>query len=299
MALANRDFAISVSDRRLTLEGAVFDDEYNKSAMWFLEDARIAVSFTGIAKLEDEEDAHKWLLGAMEQAAYPDALWNSSLYKLRDLLTQKFARIQRPDKRFSVLFTGFPHLAGAPLIGTVSNWQKLDGEFVIESGASSIEFTMDARLVVFAGALSGTVKGVSLEDKNKLVNMLRTGISAEAVLEKAFDTMRKASDNHRSKNTINKQMMGIVIPANPQEGTWVRYDSATPQTVSYGVSSVESGPSQSIVKINPEIRLSQQEGADLLVAGPRPEKNAPCWCGSKKPYRLCHRNKPSLSITVR
>lgn len=88
IALANERFALSISDRRLTRDGVPCDDEYNKVAMWDLNDARAAVSFTGLAQLPPF-DTHTWLLEAMTEASRPEGLLMPALERLEALATKK------------------------------------------------------------------------------------------------------------------------------------------------------------------------------------------------------------------
>ena len=49
LGLANQQQVILISDRRLSCNGKVVEDESNKAATFNLQDARLAVAFTGLA----------------------------------------------------------------------------------------------------------------------------------------------------------------------------------------------------------------------------------------------------------
>jgi len=60
-----RDYAVQVSDRRLSIDGVMRGDESNKAALLFATDARMIVGFTGIAKAGSFTTAH-WILDTLK-----------------------------------------------------------------------------------------------------------------------------------------------------------------------------------------------------------------------------------------
>lgn len=61
LGLANQQQVILISDRRLSVNGKVVEDESNKAATLNLQDARLAVGFTGLARA-GRFQTRRWLL---------------------------------------------------------------------------------------------------------------------------------------------------------------------------------------------------------------------------------------------
>ena len=53
IALGNDRYSILVADRRITIGGKVEEDEFNKITILFCDDARLAIAFTGLARVGD------------------------------------------------------------------------------------------------------------------------------------------------------------------------------------------------------------------------------------------------------
>ena len=60
VALGNTEQVIQISDRRLTCDGKLIDDESNKCGVLFCLNARMAFGFTGLARWKNFETT-KWL----------------------------------------------------------------------------------------------------------------------------------------------------------------------------------------------------------------------------------------------
>ena len=109
LGLANQQQVILISDRRLSADGKVVEDESNKAATFNLQDARLAVAFTGLAKTRAFQ-TRRWLLEALLESAKPDYQMVSTIKRFCSRATQDFAKIVVPrksDKRLSVVLAGY------------------------------------------------------------------------------------------------------------------------------------------------------------------------------------------------
>lgn len=60
LAFANREIAVLLADRRISSNGRLIDDEYNKLVVLCCHDARVALAFTGLAQMANLDIA-TWL----------------------------------------------------------------------------------------------------------------------------------------------------------------------------------------------------------------------------------------------
>jgi hypothetical protein len=109
ITLANQQQAILISDRRLTSNGKVVDDESNKAAIFNCQDARLAVAFTGLARAGAFQTEF-WLLESLVESAKPDYLMAQTIQRFCERATQDFRKIivdRNSDKRLTVVLIGY------------------------------------------------------------------------------------------------------------------------------------------------------------------------------------------------
>ena len=66
LTLGNGDQVIQLSDRRLTVDGTLHDDESNKAGVLISDDARLAFGFTGLARIGSFA-TQQWLAAALNE----------------------------------------------------------------------------------------------------------------------------------------------------------------------------------------------------------------------------------------
>ena len=81
LALANSENAVLISDRRLASDRKTTDNESNKASVFMCADARLAVSFTGLAEAGTFK-TRKWLAEALSDCAKPDYRMGPTIHRL-------------------------------------------------------------------------------------------------------------------------------------------------------------------------------------------------------------------------
>lgn len=81
LAIGNLQQVVVVSDRRLTNNGVLVEDESNKATVLFCKDSRLAVAYTGLAKL-GSFSTRRWLPEALMESAAPDFLMGPTIERL-------------------------------------------------------------------------------------------------------------------------------------------------------------------------------------------------------------------------
>lgn len=133
----------------------------------------------------------------------------------------------------------------------------------------------------------GKTAGVAPVDRAKLNELLLQERPAEAIVNKAVDTIWNAADSPKSKNLVGKQCMSIVVPI--QGGVIANYHSAKVKNKLYLPSSVVSTPNASFTNQGGHIEQLDVSSVPLVI--PKVGRNWPCPCGSGKKYKKCHLNR--------
>jgi len=105
LSCLTNDYAIQVSDRRLTLNGNVFEDNENKVVDW---GGQIAFGYTGLARILSKPTDH-WLCEALLNDFSPQGTLslNSILEKVRLKATNDFKKLFIKDKRLTIIGIGW------------------------------------------------------------------------------------------------------------------------------------------------------------------------------------------------
>jgi len=288
--------AILVSDRRLTENGRLFDDEKNKATVLFCADGRAAVAFTGLALAPTERfDTSRVLLQVLSQAGLQDHLLLPTIQRFTVLITEEFKKLKIPqaNKHVTFVFSGYRYAGSmaAPVLAQVTNTVDMSGMF---QKSASEEFRMwtprEPRPFVFLGF--GVKLGVASANPERLKELLLQQRPAEALVNKAVEVIRKAADSPRSKGLVGKQCMSIVVPL--QGPVFCNYHSATVKNQIFLPNSVVSTPNAAFTSQGTSIEQLDAAGPPLVV--PKVGRNHPCPCGSGKKYKRCHGRAPTVRI---
>jgi|SRR5882724_10067807 len=109
LPMVNLQQAVLVTDRRLTRNGVLVNDESNKAFVFVCRDARLTVAYTGLAELGNFL-TRRWLPEALMESAAPDFLMGPTIERFKERATRDFAKlkvIKPSDKHLSVVFAGY------------------------------------------------------------------------------------------------------------------------------------------------------------------------------------------------
>ena len=114
--LFSNERIIQVSDRRLTLDGQVFDDEYTKLVCW---NKTFSAGFTGIARIDrrGRKSTSEWIAEVL--CDYP--LFEQGVQALREEAENRVSKLSWIDKRLAIVVAGFD-FRKVPLVAEVANF---------------------------------------------------------------------------------------------------------------------------------------------------------------------------------
>lgn len=112
----SRERVIQVSDRRLTLNGEVFDDEYTKLVCW---NQTFTAGFTGIARIDrrGRKSTSEWIAEVLcDYSAF-----EPGVQALRQEAENRVSKLPWADKRLAIVIAGFD-FRQVPLVAEIANF---------------------------------------------------------------------------------------------------------------------------------------------------------------------------------
>jgi len=288
-----------VSDRRLSWDGKLVEDDSTKAGLLVCSNARFAFGFTGLAKWGGFI-TQKWLLEALLDVAPPDFSAGELLQRLCISASETFAshpalRNAPPEyKRLSIMFSGYLDDHVPPLLAyaILTNYQDRDAH--VDHGAALPEFrgyTWDelrpaSEEITFVQRI-GNWQAMQKSDEEELRHLLQFRKPLNAVRDKAVSIIKRMSDRPAARGTIGKWVSSIVLYRDPEVDIASGYH---PDEVTYHsriIDKVVVGPQGSAAFRDVTIRMIEP-GASPPMLVPKVGRNDPCPCGNGQKYKNCH-----------
>jgi hypothetical protein len=309
IAAGNSDQFIQVSDRRLTSNGVVKDDESNKAIIFNCANARLSVGFTGLAQA-GTFNTRDWLLSALNECGPPDYTADKIIKRFTARASNDFCEISQLKKvplihkRLSIMFTGYLYHHEPPLgaLAVVSNFQNLDRGTEESEALDKFECFFREERRPNNGEITlfytlGTLPPVSKQDLSKITELVKKRKPAIAIVGKLVELIKELSDNPISRNVIGKQINSIVLPRDRTLSAESCYHS--------NVVKIESYMPDQILVISEKLHMNVKDISirpldpenTPPMSGPKLRPNQPCWCCSGKKYKKCHGRPPKKDST--
>jgi hypothetical protein len=303
IALGNNDQMIQISDRRLSSNGKMVEEESNKAGILFCNNARMTFGYTGLARY-GKFSTINWLLKALHDSAKPNYTIGEMLERLKANATETF--LKQPDlkladkqsKKLSVMFSGYINIDGSIKQGCaiLSNYHdfKTNNAFPIAQEYFEVNYSSATKGVEWPTLVQrvGNWQALTNEYVEELREFLIKKKPPIAIIGKTIEIIKMMSDSPKSAGSIGKQLMCVTVPRNIESGVECNYysDYAKPETFFPDI--VYAMPTQHMVVEKISIQPIEPTTPPLSV--PKVSKNAPCPCGSKKRYKHCHGKKKKL-----
>lgn len=299
LALGNREQFIQVSDRRLSWDGKLVDDESNKAGILLCKNARVIFGFTGLAKYGSFNTRH-WLLNALYECCPPDYEINQIMPRLQEQATRDFQNLpvlkDLPPrrKRLSIIFSGYNYYPEPPLgiTGILTNFQnfetgKDDTEawdhfkplYGAEHRPLDQEFTFVQRV--------GNWPVMTPEDEEDLRDLLQQLKPYQAIADKAVSLVREMADRPKANGTIGKQLSVVVLQRDVTQHVLARYYSTKVGPKMYAPDEVVGiSDTWRNAHADRELWFENESGPETWVI-PKVKRRGPCPCKSGKRYKNC------------
>lgn len=306
VALGNNDQVIQISDRRLSSNGRLIEDESNKCGALYCSNARMAFGYTGLAKWADF-NTFNWLLKALHDSAVEDPSRSISsepdytilgiLQRLKYYATQEFINnpslkvVPREHLRLAVMFSGYIKTNAEFKIGNaiLSNFHNFERNTSYPTAQYEFDLYLlaandNAKWPVLVQRV-GNWEAMSDSDIDDFRAFLIQKKSAKAIVSKAVNIVRLMSESTVSQETIGKQLTSMIVPRDPNVPVDFDYHSEYPKRDVFGPAIVQVLPGCHMAVNN--IRFQFNSPASVSAVG----RNKLCPCGSGKRYKHCHGQK--------
>jgi hypothetical protein len=300
LALGNREQFIQISDRRLSWDGKLVDDESNKAGILLCKDARHIFGFTGLAKYGNF-NTRQWLLNALYECCPPDYEINRIAPRLMNRATSDFntlpvlKSLDRRRKRLSIMFSGYNYYADPPMsaLGILTNfqnfktgkdearaWDHFEMNFWSEIRPLDREFTIVQRV--------GNWTVMTDEDADALRKLLKELKPYQAITDKAVSLVREMADRPKAKGTIGKQLSAVVLQRDVTQHVLSRYYSTSVGHKMYVPDEIVGiSDTWRHAHSDREAWIESSAGPETWVI-PKVKADAPCPCKkSGKKYKDC------------
>jgi hypothetical protein len=300
LALGNREQFIQISDRRLSWDGKLVDDESNKAGILLCKDARHIFGFTGLAKYE-KFNTRQWLLNALYECCPPDYKINRIMPRLMERATRDFQNLpvlkslEPRRKRLSIMFSGYNYYVDPPMgaLGILTNyqnfqtgkddheaWDHFEMNCWSEIRPLEHEFTIVQRV--------GNWTAMTGEDEIALRELLKKLKPHQAIADKAVTLVRKMADRPKAKGTIGKELSVVVLQRDVSQHVLSRYYATTVGPKMFAPDEIVGiSDTRRHAHADREIWIESAAGPEPWVI-PKVKGNSPCPCKkSGKRYKDC------------
>jgi hypothetical protein len=280
IAMVRKDVAILLADRRLSRDGQMLDDEYNKVCVFFCKDAKVAIAFTGLATIGSFSTAD-WIATTLSNAATEHTSISDVIEALRAKLGPQMQSLNVEDSRLTLLCVGYLYWGEHPesCLYEISN--------VGQNGAANPDATLrvlspnsDTQSVVeLAGAIK-VVPAVTLERLKKL--LANPHLKPQDVLRFSVRHLQSASRSSAALNSIGEQCNSAILSREIDTVVTSTYHSMYKTNRAYAANVVIAGASSF---------TGMQIVSPQVLAGPEIREKDVCWCGSGLRFGKCHLKK--------
>jgi hypothetical protein len=299
LTLGNSDQVIQVSDRRLSWDGKVVEDESSKAGVLTCLNARLAFGFTGLARWTSFR-TRDWLLDALRECGPPDYTVGEILLRLKDRASDTFLHhpvlrtLTRKDKRLSIMFSGYlyhhdPPQPGFAIMTNFQNFQTGYDEPEAWDQFTGIETRPLAgvRDPTFIQRV-GNWHAMTGDDVAALRELLEGRTPADAIIGKAVKLVRQMADRPAANKAIGKQLSVVCIPRTLENRVQCGYYSNVKSNAYYMPDGVILNPFFSGAFRDVELRKVGGPNPQQPFVVPKVGRNQPCPCASGKKYKHCH-----------
>lgn len=306
IGIANSEQTILMSDRRLTSNGTVVEDESNKTAIVLLPQARLVTGFTGLGQIGTIPNRFGppppgafrtswWLLDQVRKAAPPDYMAEPTVRRFSTLATEEFrglpGRPSAKDRLLAVMFVGYDYSThkNGPFLRNVFNFGRRTmvarDEFIVDDSPP------DRAFMVAIGAFGVLDLPAVKPSADRLRELAELGHPPSALVGKGVEVIRLAASQPESANTIGSNIMSVVVPADPTEPVRAEYhpDHASSAIFSPDLIDLRTPDRGGLLLGGFQFKSGPPNGPPgHSIVVPRVGRNAPCPCGSGKKYKRCH-----------
>ncbi|QQW33199.1 hypothetical protein [Mycobacterium marinum] len=215
--LLTPEFALQVSDRRLSAAGKIYDDSYNKAVSWC---NMVTVSFTGAFAHVDHqmtEPVTNWIAGVLASQDTVQGAVNALSEGVKRLTSRMSAL---PDRRLTISMAGIAPDAGTVFCIRISNYETPDR--ILPKHSNTEVYRSGYNIPIGGIECHYSTAGAQLGDRevcanevNKLARISQWG-GINNTARYMVKLQRRVAERERRNGTniVGNDAMVVSIPAN-------------------------------------------------------------------------------------
>ncbi len=267
IAMARKDVAILLADRRVSRAGKMLADEYNKVCVFFCMDAKVAIAFTGVATFGAFNTAD-WISETLASAAIEHSSISDVIEALRAKLGPQMQSLGVEDSRLTLLCVGYVYWDESPqaCLYEISNV----GQGGVACPHATLRVLSPNANTQFSVELAGAIGAVPDPTLRRLEGLLANEqLQPQDILRFAVQHLQNASRSSAALNSIGEQCNSAVLYRAVDTVVTSTYHSAHKTNRAYAANVVIAGQAA--------FTGMQMRGPETL-AGPviRPKDASPC-----------------------
>lgn len=298
LASVNSDAAVMVADCLVSRGTRPVDDEVTKITLITFEDARLAMSFTGLASVGVAKGRRgpalagtfrtvEWLGDTLLDLGRTHGTMIPTLVALKERLTAEFPPLDLAvaDRLLVLGFVGYRYSEGRSIkvVATLGNSSIVNGRYV---GKASFDLAIEE--VEGAGLLAlGRDRAIVEASRLGLARLIEERRPPHGIAEKATEVIREAARQPASGGAIGELCMSVIVYAAPSSTPVSRHHADKPSGIVFLPHAVNVAAGGAFV-LDPSISGGLPGEVPRSIVFPTVPRNAPCPCGSGRKYKRCH-----------
>ena len=269
--------AVLVADRRVTRDGLLLDDEYNKVTVLFCEDAKFGVAFTGMARI-GQTPTHEWIASTLARLTEDQPKSADLLVALSAALSTAVAEHSGEDKRLALMLVGFVYWESTPSgrIYEITNFAA-GGK-----GATNFEtFSFSVGETAVAHAI-GDTSHLHQSTLPTFCSLVTGQLTRSDLVRYAVFQLRRTAKTAGARSTIGESCNAITLTAPVNTVVTSTYHTTKHSPAAYGAN---------VVIAQGLLSTGEMVSGPGVVSGKEIQKKDSCWCGSGVAYSKCHLRK--------
>lgn len=282
IAVANEQYAVLASDRRLTRpDGTVVDEETCKMTAFVCKDAKVMIAYTGLATTGTGSTGD-WVVDVLSEASEGHQSIYDVLESIKGVANAQYTKLSSAvgcEFRLKLVIAGFVFSEGTvePKVWRVSNFHGAPSFTLYSAGPIK-----DAGFI----ELGGTTAGVSQSDRLEIQRLLAQKKSPHGIEMKLVNVVRKAANSSKSLNSVGKQINSCLLASSTDSPFIATYHSNISLNTMYSINSVlATSDGKPFVMKDGTLQVGYECPP---VSLPKVNSGRLCPCGSGMKYKHCH-----------
>lgn len=285
----NERFTVQVSDRRLTANGKLFDDEAAKGFSLVTQDMRLLVGFTGLARF-GTFDTHTFLLESLSDSGASDFSARGLIERTTDRLNEEFGKeplrsAPQNLKHLAISFVGYSYRHSPPGGVSAEIGNRKDNQTIGNFRPLFLSILPECVEKFNAVYVFGDGRALDKIEEAHLREALDGAVGPHDLERIIINRVRSVGADSRTHDGVGKQLDVMRLHSDPSQPIVAYHVSEFDKRELLMPAAVTVFPTGAIAA--KDIKIWSERDRPMTYG--QVHRNAPCPCGSGKRYRDCHR----------